>query len=322
MELGKKGQFNFVWLFALIVGGVILYLAVYGALKAGETSDFEIDSEIAKKISILVDPLQAGFAESSYGSITFKEESRINNFCIDSADDFGRNEISVSTRDRLSDEFKNLGASTSVYNKYIFSSGNNQAKKYYVFSKTFEFPYKVSDMIFLIPENYCFYNSPEEVKDEIGRLGIPNIEIVGGSEDCSFQEDAINVCFDGIGVNCDVEVFGTCNGCSSKFDEGKVEKNEVSSEYIRELMYAAIFSDKGIYDCNVQRLLYRTSRIAEVFSEKTDLMSARGCDSNLKPDLLIWNSYLQNSTVNNLHQLNSYSETLENKNEKENCGLW
>ncbi|MDP2672327.1 MAG: hypothetical protein Q8O84_00755, partial [Nanoarchaeota archaeon] len=172
MNFGKRGQFNFVWLFAIIVGGVILYLSVFGALKVGDTKNFQTDSEVAKSISILVDPLQAGFAESSYGSITFSTDTKINNFCINSNSigDFGRNEISVSTKNRLNDEFNELGAVNSVYNKYIFSSGNSQGKKYYVFSKSFDFPYKVSDLTFLIPDNYCFYNSPEEIEEEIKRL--------------------------------------------------------------------------------------------------------------------------------------------------------
>ena len=61
----KRGQFNFVWLFAIVAGGAILFLAVYGALRFGETAEFQSATEVAKSIAIITDPLQAGFAEGS-----------------------------------------------------------------------------------------------------------------------------------------------------------------------------------------------------------------------------------------------------------------
>jgi len=66
----KRGQFNFVWLFAIIAGGAILVLAIYGATKAGDSQRFQTDTEIAKELAILTDPLQVGFAEGSFGKIT------------------------------------------------------------------------------------------------------------------------------------------------------------------------------------------------------------------------------------------------------------
>ena len=49
----KKGEFNFNILFAIIAGGAILVLAIYGAVKIGNTQRFQTDTEIAKKLSIL-----------------------------------------------------------------------------------------------------------------------------------------------------------------------------------------------------------------------------------------------------------------------------
>ena len=115
----KKGQFNFVWIFALVAGGAILALAVYGATQAGDTMRFQSDTEVAKSISIITDPLQAGFADGSFGRISFRQETRINNICFDG--EFGKNDISVATRSDVGEEWKSSGGATSIRNKYIFS---------------------------------------------------------------------------------------------------------------------------------------------------------------------------------------------------------
>ena len=106
IRLRKKAQFNFVWLFAIIAGATILVLAVYGAMKAGDTMRFQTDSEIAKSISIISDPLQAGFSEGSFGKILFKQETRINNFCFDGG--FGTHSISVSTKSDIGEDRKSV----------------------------------------------------------------------------------------------------------------------------------------------------------------------------------------------------------------------
>jgi hypothetical protein len=310
----KRGQFNFVWLFAIIAGGAILFLAVYGAIKFGETKTFQQDTEIAKTLITLTDPMQAGFAEGSYGKLSFKEETRINNICF--KEELGKNEISVSTKSGIRKEWSNSGEAISVHNKYIFSKEINQGKDFYVFSKPLEFPYKINDMIFLIPENYCFLNSPEDISEEITGLKIPNIKI----NNCSDSD--IIVCF-GQGNNCNVMVYGACRtGCNSVYEEGTVEKKGKTMKYIGNLMYAAIFSDSEIYECNVERLMQRAGKIAELFSEKADLMNARDCNTNLKSDILIWKGLVENSTSENIISLNSISKNLNRRNAGELCRLW
>jgi len=310
----KKAQFNFVWLFAIVAGGAILALAIYGAMNAGETYPFISNTQAAKSISIITDPLQSGFSESSFGKISFQQESRINNFC--SAVNFGTNEISVSTKSGNENEWSQTGAGTLIHNKYIFSSDKDSGKNYYVFSKSFKFPYEVSDLIFLTPENYCFINAPEEISEEIEDLNPDNIRI----ENCSPNE--IRVCFDQ-GSNCDITVYGSCfSGCDSTFDSGKVVKGSQEMIYIEDLMYAAIFSDKEIYECNIKRLMYRNSKLAKIFSEKVDLMNIRDCESNLKTDLIIWSELTSGSSSQDLISLKAASESLDKKNNGELCGLW
>ncbi len=307
-----KGQFNFVWLFAIVAGGAILFLAIYGALRFGDSARFQSDTEVAKSIAIITDPLQVGFAEGSFGKISFQQETRINNVCFDN--EFGKNDISVATRSGIGEEWNLPGGATSIHNKYIFSSGKSSGLDYYVFSKSFDFPYKVSDLIFLTPDNYCFVNAP----DGVPGLNVPNIEVVN----CSVA-DAVRVCF-GTGDDCDVMVYGSClSGCDSVYDEGIVVKDGVDMKYVGNLMYGAIFSDKGIYDCNIRRLLYRAGKIAEEFIDKADLMDARNCNTNLNADLIVWGVMVGNASVDDLSSLRTMTDVIDRKNAGEKlCGMW
>lgn len=317
MEMrNKNGQFNFVWLFAIVAGGAILFLAIFGAIKAGDTARFQSDTEVAKSISIITDPLQAGFAEGLFGKIMFRQETRINNICFDGQ--FGKNDISVATRSDMGEEWNLPGGATSIHNKYIFSSEKNTGTDYFVFSKPFDFPYKVSDLIILTPKNYCFIGAPGEVTDEIVALNIPNIEV----GNCTVA-DAVNVCFGG-GSSCDVIVYGSCSGnyCDSNYDEGTVVKGSSDLKYVGSLMYAAIFSEKLIYDCNVKRLMYRAGKIGEEYAEKADLMNARNCNTNLKPDLVLWSQAAMNATSDDLASMSILARNIDKKNNRELCGLW
>ena len=310
----KKGQFNFVWIFALVAGGTILALAIYGATQAGDTIRMGSDTEIAKSISIITDPLQAGFADGSFGKILFKQETRINNICFDEG--FGKNDISVSTRSNIGEEWNPAGIATPIRSKYIFSSEASSGKDYYVFSKPFDFPYEVSDLIFLSSDHYCFLNAPEEIGDEILGLNVPNIEI----DNCT-SDEAVRVCFGG-GSDCDVLVYGSCmSGCDSVFDEGTVVKDQSDMKYVGNLMYGAIFSDADIYDCNVKRLMYRAGKIADVFGSKADLMDSRGCGTGLKGDLNVWSGMLDGAESGDLISLNAMSINLDREN-REPCSLW
>ena len=53
-------------------------------------------------------------------------------------------------------------------NKYIFSDREVEGKKFYVFSKPFEFPFKVTDLIYMTSslKKYCFVNAPEDIEEE------------------------------------------------------------------------------------------------------------------------------------------------------------
>lgn len=311
----KKAQFNFVWIFAILAGGAILVLAIWGAVQTGDTLRYGSDTAAAKSISILTDPLQAGFAEGSFGKIMFRQETRINNICLNDGE-FGKNDISVATRSGVGTEWNFAGGANSVHNKYIFSKEKNEGLDFYVFSKSFEFPYEVSDLIFMSSDTYCFVNAPEDIEDEVLGLGIENI--VFGN--CSAVDET--VCFGG-GSSCDTIVYGSCMGnCDSIYDEGVVAKKSGDLKYVGNLIWGAIFSDKLIYDCNVERLMFRTGNIADIFAKKADFMDARECGTNLKGDLVVWSGMVDGATSGDLMSLKEYAEDLGTKNDREVCGMW
>jgi len=315
----KKADFNFTLLFAIVLGAAILILAIYGVMKISNTQRYTTDSEIAKKITIITDPLQAGFSQGKFGKITFKQETKINNICFDGG--IGRQDISVSTKSGVGEDWQNPGAATSVYNKYIFSDEKEQGKEFYVFSKPFNFPYKISDLIFLTSKDYCFIEPPTEIEDEILDLGVINVKVSNnGIANCS--SGAIRVCFGGVG-DCDIKIYGSCvSNCKTSFDSGYVEKDGNRLDFIGNLMYAAIFSDSYVYDCNIKRLMYRTGKITEVLAGKADLMNSRGCNTNLWPDLVTYSGLTSNAKSSDLGNLNKLAQELDRKNNLELCRVW
>lgn len=323
-KINKRAiEFNFEWLFAIIAGATILILAVYGVSRLGNTQRYQTDSEIAKQLAIITDPLQAGFAEGVFSKISFNQDTRINNICL--SGDFGKNDLSVSTKSGVGSEWQQAGGATSIHNKYIFSDAANYGRNYYVFSTPFYFPYKVADLIFLSPDSvdYCFISPPREIENTILGLNMPHVKI----NNCSASGNTIRVCFGASGGDCEVSVYGSCtNSCGDlgSYNEGYVEKfdRSVKMNYVGNLIYGAIFSDKSIYDCNVERLLYRSGQIAEIFSIKAGLMDSRDCGTNLNADLAILSEISKNSTVDDLFSLNPAIKQIETKNEQEICGLW
>jgi hypothetical protein len=317
-EVSKSGQFNFTWLFAILAGGAILVLAIFGAMRSGETSQYQSNVEIAKTLDVITNPLQAGYAEAKYSKIEFASETRLRNTCF--AGEFGENKLLVTSKNEMNDEWQNRGGEVSIENKYIFSENENVAKTYYVFSKPFYFPYKVADVIFLISKEYCFKNTPQELSFELENLDIPNIKL----KDCSNQSEI--VCFGRTSSDCDIVVYPECNEniCNTNnYDRGTVQKDSGQIKYVGNLLFAAIFSSEENYDCNIERLTYRARKIGKGYSGKIDLMNARGCSSGAKPRLTSWILNLNSTNPDNINSASKYDlmKSLEEEGQR-GCELW
>ena len=305
----KKGlQISFAWLFAIIVGAFILFLAIFGTTKLIKTEQTIQDAKTGKDIGILLNPLETSFETGKTTSLTLPVETRIYNKCNNNGM-FGRQIIQISQKsfNKWTETNINVGFS----NKYLFSESYTEGKKFYIFSKPFEFPFKVADLIYITSslKEYCFLDAPEEIEDEISALKQKNLLI----ENCANSEKVIRVCF-GSGSDCDINV---------NYNMKYVEKNKGKMYFEGDaLMYAAIFSDKKIYECELKRLMKRIGHLALLYKDKSGFISRIGCESNL--NLLELNDLTNNfESSANLESINYVIEDIKEKNEDNVlCKLW
>lgn len=314
----KKGDFNFVLLFAIIAGAAILVLSIYGAVRSGNVFRTAGQAELSATINVITDPLQSGSFAAMSSRISFNQGTRILNRC-DSYTGFGKNYIAAESESEILKDDANKLIEIPVTNKYIFSE-DSIGKDFRVFSKPFELPYRVSDLLFISTLNYCLVSPPEEIAEEIIGLNMPNFRVdLPGNSTC--EEDSIRVCF-GYGEDCNITVEGRCDNCDSEFDYGIVKKDKETLYYSGSLLYGAIISDADLYECNVKRLLFRTSMVANLYAQKIDLMNMRNCNSFLKPDLETLSRITMNASSEDLDELYAFAKSLEKKENKESCKIW
>lgn len=302
----KSGlEFSFAWIFAIIVGAFILFLAIYAVTKYIGTEQEVNDIEIAEEIGILLNPLETGFESGKTTSLILPSETRIYNRC-DNTGNFGEQSIKVAQKSF--GKWTETDMNAEFPNKYIFSGEYEEGKKFYLFSKPFEFPFKVSDFIFLISSSkeYCFINPPEEIKNEISELAQKNLLL-----ECS--TNSIKVCFEDE-AECDILVD----------ENGKyVEKNDEKIYFEGDaLMYAGIFSGREVYECQVKRLMKRIGNLAILYRDKENFISEI-CDANLESDLLqleMLAGKLKSSEE--LYFINNLAEDIKEKNDLGVCRLW
>ena len=173
--INKNGmEFSFTWLFAVIVGAVILVLAIYAATKVISTGGEGTSVAAAKEIGVLLNPLETSFQEGTTTSFSVPTDTRIYNGC-DNSSGFGKQKI--STAQKSFGKFSEPSAAVSFQNKNIFSNKTEEGKTFYVFSKPFDFPFKVADVIYLssADNRYCFIDAPESIKDELTELKQENL---------------------------------------------------------------------------------------------------------------------------------------------------
>jgi len=304
----KRGalDISFAWLFAIIVGGFILFLAVYAAIKLIGTEQTVQDAKTGKEIGVLLNPLETSFESGKTSLLTMPVETRIYNKCNNQGT-FGRQIIQVSQKSFSKWTETNINVGFS--NKYLFSEGYAEGKKFYLFSKPFEFPFKVADLIYVTSseDKYCFIDAPEEIFGELEDLKQENIFLAN----CS---TGVKICFSG-GSGCKVNV---------NYNAKYVEKNGERIYFEGDsLMYAAIFSDKEIYECQLKRLMQRIEQLTLLYRDKANFVSRVGCDSNLNSDLMQLNTLAKNlKGSEEIYNLKNVAEDIEYKNDLAKCRIW
>lgn len=305
--MDKGLEISFSWLFAIIVGAVILFLAIYISTKLIGTEQTALDARTAKEIGVLLNPLETGFEEGKVTSMNLPSETRIYNRCYDGGS-FGAQRIQVSQKSF--NKWTETDVEVSFGNKYIFSEEYVEGKEFYLFSMPVEFPFKVGNLIYMTSKNqqYCFDNPPESVERTLSAFSLNNVLL----EEC--EGDEIKVCFSG-GSDCEVRV---------NYGSKTLEKNNEIIQFESDsLMYAAIFSDKEVYECQLRRLMKRVGSLALLYRDKSVLVSDEECNSNLNSDLLsLMNSVNNYGDSNDLSFLRMSVEQIENKNDIAECRLW
>ena len=72
MKNEKAISMSFNWLFAIIVGAIVIFLAIYGVSKIMGFGGQAIDTESAARFAALLDPAETGIASGKYTEFEFQ----------------------------------------------------------------------------------------------------------------------------------------------------------------------------------------------------------------------------------------------------------
>lgn len=317
----KRGQLNisFGWIFAIVVGAFILFLAIYGVSKFMNIQETQQSAESSVSISNLLNSLETGFETGQKATISTGVDTRIITQC-ENQGLFGRQKIRTQqkTFDTYTSDENSIEVTTR--NKYLFLDDNIEGKIFFAFSKpyefpsekSYEFPFKIADLIYLTSsdDNYCFRNAPSDIEEEITNINQDNFY----TENC--PQDSTDVCFNLGASSCDVEV---------STNSGTIQKDSDTIYFEGDsLMYAGIFSSKEEYECQINRLMKRAKQLTVIYQEKASIEKSQGCDSEMEISLYDFGILLD--SFENSGQIFEISEAARELNSlnsnKGDCKLW
>jgi len=305
----RKGiEFSFAWLFSIVAGAVIIFLAIYAGAKMISSSQYQASTATAKELSIIFEPLETGLASGMSTQAILSGETRIYNDCMLTGI-FGKQEISLATKSGRS--WSAPGGKIPIENKYLFSENIVEGKKIYFFSMPFEFPFKVADTIVMSAKEYCLLNAPSFIEEDLENLNLGNVKF---NENCS--KDSVQVCF-GSGTRCNTTVFSV-----DGYETGYVTKGASKMYFTKNLVYPAIFSDASIYECNVKRLMKKASQLALVYRDESNLLSIK---CSVVPGASLNDFAIQAAKVNSSSQiamLAGSANIIDSDNNFAECRLW
>jgi hypothetical protein len=273
-----KAQAEYAWLFSLIIGAMILFLAIILSGKIFSTGTYLTEAEVVRSFDIILNPF------SSAGSIASLTLSKPIELPYNTELNFSCSSSGQTLMLRQVEKGKNNDwVSYTIKNKYIFTEKNISGKTFWAFSKPFEMPWRVDDLIYIISGEYCFVSPPEKIREELEMINATPIKIEDVWTDCSrLYPKAKIVCFDYCGRG--IQITG---------DMVVKEDDSVMIYADDATLYAAIFADKQIYDCNIYRLMKRLSLQTDILLSLSNQLSA-----NCNNQILRTNLNSLNSTIN------------------------
>lgn len=304
----KAIAMSFNWIFAIIAGGFILFLAIYAAVKLINIGQLTTSTETSASLVSLFDPLETGLASGKASEISFVKQSKLSFDCDEQIDNFGVQYLSFAEK-TFGDKYGTEGERIVIRDKYVFTDNILEGKRLYYFTKPFFIGFKVTDLLMMYTEkqNYCIYNADDDFIDEIEGLNLKNIYFPNSSEKC----EGMKIC------------FGGNRNCDTKIHEDYVLKNGKRLYYDGELLYAAIFSSPEIYECNIKRIKRRYNELANIYLKKIEIIKRKECEPTLGPKL----SASINIEIKNSKDLVLFNDLIKdidsiNKRANEGCKLY
>jgi hypothetical protein len=219
---------------------------------------------------------------------------------------------------------KDTGIPSRFPGKYFFSDKDFVAKDILVLGKPFDYPFRVADVLILWPStsSYCFLDPPEQMEKEIKSLVKDNrainssLQVIPYDKKEECRKGSKKVCF-GKNTGCDISVY------ESLIKKGSKTIYIDSSQKSNLFVWAGIFSDPDIYECQLKRLMKRASSLSSLYQEKSILLNGKGCTSSLTGSLesLSQAARLYNSS-SDLAQVSLLSQSLGGENDKLSCPVF
>lgn len=296
---------SFQWLFAALIGAIILFFALYAAAQFVGIGNQQQTTAQAGALVTILNQYSLGTTSGLTSSFSSAAPLQVH-FSCDPTGSFGRQEIQTATY--RFNEWTEPGFLAADASLYVFAENPSEGKEFFVFSKPFTFPFYVAPVIYVASEeeSYCFSRPPERIEEELSTLSFPPFQL-----NCTGQE-RYEVCFSG---SCDIRVNEQLKTVTR---EGKTVSYATDA-----LLYAAIIADPQEYTCQVGRLMKRTQSLANLYVEKSQTVAAKGCSSQVSNDLLLFAT--QAATLDqtaDLVFLERSSEDLEDANHYARCRLW
>jgi len=303
----------FQWMFALIVGGIILFIALYATFKFVNTQSYSGGTLAAKEFEILLNPAETSYITEQAAIVPMQKETQMVLSCDYTG--IGSESIKFKQLDNIGKKYKDFGQEIVFNNKYVFSQSTETGKNLYFFSKKLAVPWNF-DLIFANLQKYCFVDAHDSIKQEIQLLNISNIKFVSNENNCLKGDIKVKFYLD-----CDYDCENTIEG---RVVIGSNEK------YVKGmgLALAAAFSSNGIYYCNLRRIAYRASLLAELYGKKAELISQDGCFiDTLKTELTNFKILAQKvakeqEPENNFFSLLTKAAEIDDINQDLVCRLW
>ena len=304
-------EMGFNWIFAIIAGGFILFLAIYTSTNFIGIGQNTINTETAAKIVAVFDPLETGLASGKSSEISLVKKSKIYFECDSLANPpFGQQIIAFSEQ-TFGTKYSEKNRGVPIKDKFVFVESVLEGKKIYLFTKPFFMSFKVADTVIMGIDDYCFYDTPAEIKDEIEGLNLKSIHFPNSTEKCEGKK----VCF-GKTSPCDIKI---------SLKDNSVQKDGKKVYFVDNLVYGAIFASPEIYECNVKRLMNKLNELGDIYLDKINIIERKQCEPKIQAKLSLLMTGARNlKSSQGLAKLYEQAQEIDQVNEeaKPGCKLY